>query len=442
MRSILAILLACVVSAAVASTCTQYQFNGSGGPGPWRSTPDAAAADGPALMQAAATAQTGGSYCNGVQLAVWYSYAGVTGSYVNGYYTNVTNNCYGGTHAVPFSVGAQTGDFCNPDKCAASSGVAAVVNLTAGWMTSPSINWVQSNMVGNWTNPSPGSSVCSAATTCGATVGSITQSYISLQPSASGLYRASVDAAVVGTGVTCVPSSADSNSDPTVAPASCPGYVGEVNGVRTCVAPVGGPAVSSVPSNSASAPTAPITGGNPTAGPMPSTGPGSGGGGVGRTPLVGTGGNDGGGSSAVGALGSAGTAPGGGGAGSGTTADPYRAKDPCGLPGGPACRIDETGMPSPTGIFAGPGSRFDAAGASLDANTAVQATRVTTLNWVWAFPFPGGTCTPLDYSTRLGSMQINPCTSSGIALLRSLMGYLFYGLAAAYIWRLTTSGGK
>lgn len=117
-----------------------------------------------------------------------------------------------------------------------------------------------------------------------------------------------------------------------------------------------------------------------------------------------------------------------------TTGPPSEKVEVCGLPGKPACKIDETGTPT-TG-------NLSAADAAL---TAAQAARVTELSgpahgqsslpWSFSFGLPAASCTPFEYVSRIGTITADPCTSSGVALWRSLLAWFLAGLTGLYIWR-------
>lgn len=366
------------------------------------------------------------------QLADWVNTGSTTGYVVSGTSTSSTAVVCKDANCVSRSIASETGDYCVPDVCAVQSGTHPVINVTIGWNQRPSELPEDGGLVGDLTPLVNGSNVCNAG--CGLNGVQAVQAYQSLEPAANGLYRWSADYQGSASGVSCT-GAPSANQLPTTPPPSCPGYVGEVNGKRTCVAPVGSPLPG--PSNPASAPIGvPVTAGNPAAGPMPATGPGAGGGGVGRTPMTGDGSNAGGSSSAA-----AGSLQGGT-PGSGTAGDPYRPKDPCGLPGTPACKLDESGMPSSTGAFAGPLSAFDSAAASATAGITSAGSSAGSLAWSWGFSLPPGTCTSISATIHGRTFTVDPCSGDGIAKFRSALGYLVYMLGALYIWRSAVGSSK
>ena len=224
------------------------------------------------------------------------------------------------------------------EACQAKAGTSEIVNVTSGWQRTPSVKsneeWVYTYRL----RPAGTGSVCNAGCAqnfdakeacpeCGA--------YVSQVPNAQGLYRVSTDFKGHYSGTACTESADDQaiKPDDTKDP-PCPGFVGEVNGVKGCY-------------GTAEKPIRPVqtdpnldTGdkgkGNPSAGTKPSSGEGSGDGGEGRTPTTGAGGSQGGPAGATG-----GTKP------NGTTTKPGegKAQQNCGAPGQPKCSIDETGTP-------------------------------------------------------------------------------------------------
>ncbi|WP_208935668.1 hypothetical protein [Paracidovorax avenae] len=165
------------------------------------------------------------------------------------------------------------------------------------------------------------------------------EAYRSQVPSAQGLYRLSSDVSVIQTDQQCTADATTDASNPLTPDKPCPGQLGELNGKPYC-------AVSS--SDSGVQPNGPPgkeadDKGNPSAGTKPSSGEGSGTGGVGRTPSQGSGGNAGGPAGA--AFGGSGNKPGD--KPDGTTNKPGDGKEQaaCGAPGQPKCAIDETGTP-------------------------------------------------------------------------------------------------
>ena len=277
----------------------------------------------------------------------------------NGTAPNQTCTCGAGTSP------ADGNTACvSSNACTAGNGLSQITNYTVGWVKNPNAEPVDSvaNMVGDYKGPKIGDNQCMAG--CKRNVYGLapsTKGFVSLEAGPTGLYRMSLDFVTVGMGVTCTAGASDAAGDPNTAPPACPGVMGMVNGVMKCLASSPSTPLPA-PSNSASAPPAgtPYTPGNPAAGDKPSTGPGAGDGGAGRTPVSGNGSNNGGSSSAsTGQLGGSGVGGGGsntagaGGAGTGSTGDGTKPRDPCGLPGTPACKLDETGTPNGQGVYDG-----------------------------------------------------------------------------------------
>jgi len=161
------------------------------------------------------------------------------------------------------------------------------------------------------------------------------KAYVSQTPSPQGLYRFSIDMLGHYTGGSCTEGPADqaAKADDSKDP-PCPGFVGEVNGVKGCYGTADKPVRTEPPDPAVDRMSRDY--GNPSAGTKPETGPGSGDGGEGRTPTTGAGGSQGGPAGAA-----AGTKP------SGTTNKPGEGKEQqnCGAPGQPKCGIDEAGTP-------------------------------------------------------------------------------------------------
>lgn len=269
----------------------------------------------------------------------------------------------------------------NCDQCQGLS--PKTFNQTTGWKysSSSSTNDFASGMSGG--EPS---TICDGQ--CAWTGTQAGQCYVSLVPSAQGLYRVSCDATYAPTGATCA--GVTTGFDPLAPPATCPGFVGEVNGQTVCVGTQSNPLPTT---------TSPITTGtqvepgNPTAGPKPTSGPGSGTDGPGRTPPTGNGGNAGGPVTAA--------VPPGTGTGTSTTPSTTGTGsvsfETCGLPGEPPCKIDETGTPKelPSG-FGEAKSTIDSKQQEREDAIAGSSTK-TAPGWTWSFSLPTG-CSPIAIS--------------------------------------------
>ncbi len=275
-------------------------------------------------------------------------------------------------------------------QCQQGAAEVSTLNVTLGWARSPLPN--KQDQIGEVRNPS---NVCAPGPTEGSScrfkVLDNSNQFRSQTPSSQGLYRISGDFTVIQTDQPCGPDDDAESANPDTPDKACPGSVGELNGKPVCaidpgtggIDPVGKPGVGNQTDDK----------GNPSAGKKPSSGEGSGEGGVGRTPTAGSGGNAGGPASA--ANGGTGTKPGTSGP-DGTTNKPEEGKEQaaCGAPGQPKCRIDESGTPSGQGDF-------DAANRGVDETREGWLAEITKAQelqvdgWTWTFQLPSG-CTPLE----------------------------------------------
>lgn len=284
----------------------------------------------------------------------------------------------------------ESGNTCVPhvNTCNAKVGQISFVNRTFMYTRSSSPNDLAA--IGPVTPAASGQTFCNGG--CVSTIGAFDSTtlgvklWISQVPTAQGLFRQSIDVPVTVTGAECTASTGNSDApnNPSSTPPPCPGYVGEVNGVKGCYGTADKPVIST----QASAPGAAVSTGNPAAGTRPSSGEGSGSDGAGRTPSAGSGGPDGGPSSAV--------SPSNGGSNpSGTISKPSdttREQQNCGAPGQAKCTIDESGTPDGKGAF-------DSAGSGLDNARATQKTgidgaaNISAPSWSFGFTLPSG-CQP------------------------------------------------
>lgn len=393
MRHILiAMTLALCSVASWGTVCTQFMYgNALGVNGAWS---DSRAA-GCASASAALTAWAG----NANTFATWDAGA------------NACLYTLSGSPSGTLSESQRTGDYCaNP--CVA--GQHSTMNVTTGWArtSTPDANDM---VVDYWTTAAAiNAPRCDGQ--CVVNLSALVASYRSQIPAANGLHRVSEDINVVSTGQQC--SAASSDADPNTPPASCPGYVGKVNGKDVCV----GTASTPLPQTPKTPGTPPDTAGNPAAGPMPSTGSGSGSGGEGRTPVTGNGGNTGGGSSAAtpggGSQGNGQvTTPGAGGTGGGTVEVNV---DTCGLPGKPACKIDESGTGNGSAAYDGAKGELSTYGSDAVGlvGTAGSASGKDT-GWGFGFSLPTG-CSALDmgaYDFALNVCQFQPVIHDLLSLV-------------------------
>lgn len=280
--------------------------------------------------------------------------------------------------------------------CAGKAGQTKQTRITRGWARSnnPNTDDVVIEL------PFPEFPMCDGS--CLVDNPSVVSAWRSQVPGTNGLHRLSTTFQVTYTGASCT--GRPGPADPGAPTPPCPGILGQVNGRPVCI---GSPA-SPLPTTPRPPGLPPDGPGNPPAGDVPATGPGSGDG-PGSTPPSGNGGNAGGGSNAaVPGGGSEGNGQGtgtpvpigadgrpvpGGGTGTGTNPDP--AADPCGLPGSPPCKLDETGTPTGDGTYT---SATNAVNANKDQavqgiNDAAGATGKAT-GWTFSFAFPTG-CSPI-----------------------------------------------
>ena len=307
---------------------------------------------------------------------------------------------------------AEFGGACVPTSTECPVGQGKTTNRTEGWARSsnPDANDLVSDLGPPSTIYGYNDGVC---------VGNITgveRCFRSQEPSAQGLYRTSCDYTMVVTGPST--SAGESNSDPTEPVASCPGFVGEVQGKAACV----GTASSPLPAGT-DAPNEPTSAGNPSAGPKPTTGPGSGSGGAGRTPTTGTGGNNGGPAGA--AVGSGGSGP--------RSDGTEQTGEVCGASPLPPCnvKVDETGVPAEgtaPGRFTQGNTDVDKVKTDADGFFSDQRD-ITLPSWTWTFAFPSA-CTALVLPA-FNDFEIDVCQFQ--PMIHDLMSVLW---VIAGIWGL------
>lgn len=315
-----------------------------------------------------------------------------------------------GGDCVCTSPATQQGNQCVPPdpgdtRCQQGAAEVSTLNVTLGWARSPLPN--KQDQIGKVRNPS---NVCAPGQTEGSScrfkVLDNSNQFRSQTPSSQGLYRISGDFTVIQTDQPCGPDDDAESANPDTPDKACPGSVGELNGKPICVIdpgtsgidPIGKPGVGNLTDDK----------GNPSAGKKPSSGEGSGEGGVGRTPTAGSGGNAGGPASA--ANGGTGTKPGTSGP-DGTTNKPGEGKEQaaCGAPGQPKCRIDESGTPSGQGDFDAANRGADETREGWLAEIA-KAKELKSDGWTWTFQLPSG-CTPLElpaYNISLDVCRFQP----------------------------------
>lgn len=115
-----------------------------------------------------------------------------------------------------------------------------------------------------------------------------------------------------------------------------------------------------------------------------------------------------------------------------------KAKDPCGLPGTPPCKIEETGTPTASSTVSAGQSALTSA---MDARSAQVAEKTGRTDWGWLLPVPQleASCSAIDVA---GLFTIDPCPALDIS--RVGFAWLWAVLAGLYAWRRvgeTVSGG-
>jgi hypothetical protein len=311
---------------------------------------------------------------------------------------------------------AEVGGSCSPTSATCPVGQGKTTNRTEGWARSPNIN---ANDVVEDLGP-PSSLYGYNDGVCVGNITRVERCFRSAEPSAQGLYRISCDYTIVVTGPST--SSGDATSDPAQAPASCPGFVGEVNGKTVCV----GTASNPLPAGT-DAPNDPTSAGNPSAGPKPSTGPGSGSDGAGRTPTTGSGGNSGGPASAA-------IGPGGSGLRNSEGSD--ESGEVCGASPLPACnvKVDEAGVPAEgTASQRFQQGLIDLAQVETDSQARINDAKESDLpEWSWTFALPTG-CAP--YAMEAFGLELDVCQFQPI--IHDIMSFLWlsagvFGLLALF----------
>lgn len=123
--------------------------------------------------------------------------------------------------------------------------------------------------------------------------------------------------------------------------------------------------------------------------------------------------------------------------GSGSSGTPDVQIETCGLPGKPACKIDETGTPTGANM-AGAEAALAAAQSAAVESVGVAAHSRADLPWTFSLSLPVASCSAFVWETRLGNLVADPCSSSGVALWRSLLAWMLAALTGFYIWRSVT----
>jgi hypothetical protein len=128
----------------------------------------------------------------------------------------------------------------------------------------------------------------------------------------------------------------------------------------------------------------------------------------------------------------------GGGGGTGT------GKDPCGLPGTPPCKIDETGTPSGQGVDSEGRAAMDAHGTAVgDAiSGVVGGSGAPSSTWGFSFNLPSH-CQPFTVDMIYKVVDIDPCAFQ--AVIHDLMSLIWIGATIFFslgmVFRTITGGG-
>lgn len=400
MRTFIFLLLAALNASAFAQTCMVYKLSGGG-----------------ETTSASAACESELPFYRSQFPSLNVAFTGTSGTPPSGCNFKVTGG-NGFVYAEPSSSLQYTNKPCADTVCKSKQGEDFTLNWSLGYTRTPNIDNDP-----NWKFVSPpikapsDGLVCDPVTSCKvALVLAPTAVWQSLSPTSQGLYRVSVDYDAQHMGESCTPTPAENAAaHPAADKPTCPGFIGEVNGVPGCYGTATNPTSNDVPESKPKPPEA----GNPPAGKKPDSGEGSGSGGAGRTPSTGDGGPGGGPGAAAGS----GKKP------DGTTDKPGEGKEQanCGAPGQPKCGIDEGGTPS----------KFDGDKAALDKwKSDVEANRNTikdadgsffdSYSMFFAVP-PIVPCEPIE----LPNEQVLTRQCDVVEGTRSVMSYIW---ALAAIW--------
>lgn len=110
----------------------------------------------------------------------------------------------------------------------------------------------------------------------------------------------------------------------------------------------------------------------------------------------------------------------------------------CGLPGKPACKIDETGTPTGSGTYTSATGELDT--AANQAKAAIEdiagAGKKTDFGWVFSWNLPTVSCSPWSITLFSHSRTVEWCDELGRA--RQIWAWLLGLLCALYVWRRAT----
>lgn len=125
----------------------------------------------------------------------------------------------------------------------------------------------------------------------------------------------------------------------------------------------------------------------------------------------------------------------------GTEVEPQEDRE-CGLPGTPACKIDETGTPTGQGVESG---SVDAVGALELGQIGLMTTgQQAVLPWLWALELPSGACSALTFELHGRGFSLDLCNNALVSFWRSLLAWALAAWSALYVWRSVTeaTGGR
>jgi hypothetical protein len=117
-----------------------------------------------------------------------------------------------------------------------------------------------------------------------------------------------------------------------------------------------------------------------------------------------------------------------------TTTSPTEFKT-CGLPGTPACKIDETGTPDGSEAASDAAAKITAARDAAIAQVD-EIAHPSSLGWAFSLPLPEGACSAFSITTnRFGTHQFfTICGNPNVEIMRALWAWAVGIMAAAYIW--------
>lgn len=415
-RWAIGVLIALLSATAWAVQCSQWQPNQANGTpfnvSEWFDAADAAANAGVAYQQAAV-----GSCNGGVKPAVSLL------SYTDTSYTIHVEPCPGGIAAnYTYGMGKRTGDYCTV-QCQQGQQQSKLVTVGyvrataradgAPWKTTDGRSFFAPVPGSNPRDGQIPTTICDGQCSWVAD-GAPSDWWVANDPGATGVYAAFRQQGYVSNGAVC--SAATDQVNPAKPAPSCDGYVGQVNGKTTCIAKeppsgvMGGPAPAGTgPKNAASAAAGAPAPSSATKNPDGSEQrfgpngeqferPGD------KPSLMDTGGTGTGGGAGGTSTPSTGTSsttqknP----DGSTTTSTTTMSLDlkTCGLPGNPACKIDESGTPDGKGYSSDATGKLGSDWDKLDGLlSSIQNKGDKDTSWSMPSWLPASSCTAWNLGT-------------------------------------------